>query len=282
MMKHALIALLLSFVSNISAAGETAEIPFQFTDGFIRVEARVASSQEPLSMLLDSGASVSVLNLETASRLKIPMGKPLTVRGVTSDASACEIASLPSTISGVTAGNIALVADMQHARALCLENVDGLIGANFFRNRIVQIDYGRQCLRILAKSPRSTAGFRLPIKIINDVACAGVGVNGSSLRWARIDTGCNDSLHWVIPKLARSEKTEGASIGFVTDALDLTLARVALGNRFISSVPTALHGHPFFEGEAGLLGNGLLSRFTVTLDWPGRSLILQDRIETRN
>jgi hypothetical protein len=282
MMKHALVALLLSIFSNISAADETVEVPFRFTDGFIRVNARVASSREPLSMLLDSGASASVLNLATASRLKIAVGKPLTVRGVTSDASAYEIEPKPSTISGVPSGNITLVADMHQARELCSDQVDGLIGADFFRDRVVQIDYARQRLRILAKSPGSQTSLRLPIKLINDVACVGVGVNGSSSRWTRIDTGCNDSLHWVIPRLAGQGKTHAASIGFVTNSRDLVLARVALGRHSIESVPAALHGRPFFDGEAGLLGNGLLSRFTVTLDWPGKSLILQDRIDPRN
>jgi hypothetical protein len=39
----------------------------------------------------------------------------------------------------------------------------------------------------------------------------------------------------------------------------------------------SLHTRPFFDGEAGLLGNALLSRFIVTLDWQRKSLVLEER-----
>jgi len=270
-------ALLLLAASSIAAASEPSEIPFRFTDGFIQVEARLASSPMTLSMLLDSGASVSVLNRATADRLGIPRRGSITVRGVSSDSQAGGIEPIPLTVSGIPSGAITLAADMSHARDLCSGPIDGLIGVDFFRDRIVQIDYERQRLRFLPRPVRSDSDLRLPLKLLNDVACVGVGVNGSSLRWTRIDTGCNDCLHWVIPRRGWREKSHSASIGFVTESRDLALARVALGRQAIHSVPTSLHGRPFFDGEAGLLGNELLSRFTVTLDWPGRTLILRER-----
>lgn len=260
-----------------AVAAEPPEIPFEFADGFIRVQVEVPVSSTPLNMLLDSGASVSVLNITTAQRLNVPMGDPLSIRGVASDASAYEIAPLPAAMSGVEAGAITLVADMSHANSLCAEPIDGLIGVDFFRDRVVQIDYTKRCLRLLPRPPKAKGALRLPVKLINDVACVAVGVNGSSARWTRLDTGCNDSLHWVIPKHNRDKKPRTASIGFVTDANDIAPASVSLGSRIMDSVPTALHGRAFFDGEAGLLGNGLLSRFKVTLDWPGQSLILEKR-----
>jgi hypothetical protein len=279
MLKPALVAL---FVFGLISRGvafstEPAQIPFRFADGFIRVEVQLNSSSKPLSMLLDSGASVSVLNLTTARRLHLETGKPRGVRGVTADAQAYGIEPLSAMISGIKCGFIALAADMSRADELCSGPVDGLIGVDFFRNRIVQIDYSKQCIRLLTDSSTPAASQRLPVKVINGLACVGVGVNGSSPRWTRLDTGCNDSLHWVVPKLARSGTQSSASIGFVTDALDLAPSRVALGTLAVDSVPVALHGRPFFDGEAGLLGNGLLSRFTVTLDWNGKSLILKER-----
>jgi gag-polyprotein putative aspartyl protease len=279
MIKPAPVAFLLfALLPCLSAvADEPVTIPFRFADGFIRVEVQLASVSKPLSMLLDSGASVSVLNLATARRLQLQTGRSIAVQGVASDSHAYGISPMATTISGVDCGSITLAADMNNADELCSEPVDGLIGADFFRNRIVQIDYAQQRLRILSHSPKPAAAHRLPVKVINDVACVGVGVNGSSLRWTRLDTGCNDSLHWVIPKLTRRGKQHGASIGFITDSRDLAPSRVALGKCILDSIPVSLHGCPFFEGEAGLLGNELLSRFTVTLDWPGKTLILQER-----
>jgi hypothetical protein len=279
MIKLGPVALLLSAILPclFAKADEPVKIPFRFTDGFIRVEVQLAAAPKPLSMLLDSGASVSVLNLATARRLQFPTGKSLSVHGVSSDSHAYDIGPLPVAISGTDCGTITMSADMSHADELCSEPVDGLIGVDFFRDRVVQIDYAQHFLQILSHSPKPSAAHRLPVKVINDVACVGVSVNGSSHRWTRLDTGCNDSLHWVIPKVAHRGKQHGASIGFITDSRDLALSRVALGERVIDSIPVSLHSRRFFEGEAGLLGNALLSRFTVTLDWPGETLILEDR-----
>jgi len=41
-------------------------------------------------------------------------------------------------------------------------------------------------------------------------------------------------------------------------------------------VKTALHGAPLFPGEAGLLGNGILSQFLVTVDWSNHQVLLED------
>jgi len=41
-------------------------------------------------------------------------------------------------------------------------------------------------------------------------------------------------------------------------------------------VPTGLHQKEIFPGEAGLLGNGLLSRYrSVIIDWKSRRLFLK-------
>src|SRR5260221_11893814 len=51
------------------------EFPFQFRDGLICVEVRVAESTGALNFLLDSGAGVSVINLRTAKKLGLKTPK---------------------------------------------------------------------------------------------------------------------------------------------------------------------------------------------------------------
>jgi hypothetical protein len=82
-------------------------------------------------------------------------------------------------------------------------------------------------------------------------------------------------LHWVIPRPGHPDHN-AVSIGFVTDTEDTTLTSVSLGKRALHPVKTALHSTPMFPGEAGLVGNGILSQFTVTVDWPGRQILLAD------
>ena len=259
----------------VLAASPGVEIPFTFTDGFIRLEARVPQSAEPVHLLLDSGAGASVLSLRAAQRLHLPLGRAETVRGVGVDAVARRLDGVEASAGSVALGNIPLAVDLSAADELCSSRVDGLIGVGFFKDRIVRIDYKRHTLRIVSAAPGASAE-RLPLKVLNGILCVPVGVNDSTVRWTRFDTGCNDALHWVIPRSASRNERNAVSIGFISDTNDTSLTSVSLGKRAVRPVKTALHSTPLFPGEAGLLGNGLLSQFTVTVDWPNRQVLLED------
>ena len=257
-----------------SSAAPADEIPFRFTDGFICIEARVDQSGEPLNMLLDSGAGISVLDLRTARRLKLKLSRAENVRGVGSEAAAYRLAPVRSSAGAVALPPIPMAVDLSMADELCSRPVNGLIGVDFFQGRVVQIDYVKRCLRVM--DAPSDAAQRLPFVIKNGVMCVPVGVNESQPRWTRFDTGCNDSLHWVVPRPQERAKRAGTSIGFVSNPEDTSLMSVKLGSCRMDQVKTSLHGRALFEGEAGLLGNGLLSRFLVTVDWPGQQVFLQE------
>jgi len=258
-----------------NAATTPVEIPFTFTDGFIRLEVHVPQSVEPLHLLLDSGAGASVLSLETAQRLHLPLGKTENVQGVGVEVAAYHLRGVRASAKGVNLAEIPLAVDLSAAAELCSEPVDGLIGVDFFRDRVVQIDYVHHKLRLSATAPGKTAD-RLPIRFLNGVMCVPLSVNDSPNRWARFDTGCNDALHWVIPRSNPHGDHNAVSIGFVTDESDTALLSVMLGRHPLHTVKADLHSRPIFPGEAGLLGNGILSQFTVTVDWPNRQVLFED------
>ncbi|HEY3897347.1 MAG TPA: aspartyl protease family protein [Chthoniobacter sp.] len=273
----ALLALLLAAltIAPLSASASPSEIPFTYTDGYIRLEAHIPQSREPLYLLLDSGAGASVLSMRTAQRLHIPFHGTQNIRGVGVDVAASELQGVRATANGVDLATISLAVDLSAADQLCSRPIDGLVGVDFFCNRVVQIDYAHHVLRISPEKPDRTAD-RLPVKFVNDVMCLPICVNGSPKRWARFDTGCNDELHWVIPRSVARNDHNAVSIGFITDESDSALTSVTLGKHALSTVKTALHGRPIFPGEAGLVGNGVLSQFTVTVDWPNHQIYLQD------
>lgn len=268
-MRHLLLLALLTFTAR---AELPTEIPFRFDDGFITLEAQIAPSAKPLRMLLDSGAEASVLSLHTARRLRVPLGEAQGVRGVGSEATAYRLRRLTARSGDTVLGQLAYATDLSLADEICSEPIDGLIGVEFFRDRVVEIDYARRCLRVGAAIPNDAE--RLPLRWKNGVLCAAIGVNGSTPRWTRVDTGCNDALHWVVPRSNRRQERVGVSIGFVTDTREATLTTVALGGTLLDHIETALHGRPLFPEEAGLLGNGILSRFRVIVDWSGQQMLL--------
>ena len=251
----------LAFLCLLLSAGAQ-EIPFEFVDGYILVHARV--NAHPVTLLVDSGASASVLSLSSARRLHGPLGDPLPVDGVNAGAVAFQIGPITAEAHGLALSQMTLATDLSNAAQLCSVPVDGLIGADFFKGRMVQIDYASQRLRLLDKV--DAGGQSLPLRAMNGVLCLPVSVNGSRPRWTRLDTGCNDALHWVVPRLTEAPEPRGVSIGFITNTDDETLVSVGLGRLALQSVAVTLHGRAIFPHEAGLLGSEILSQYRVTID----------------
>lgn len=276
-MRAALLAvLLLAGMSVAQAQPEPmAAISFDFVDGFILIEAHVSQSKRPLTMLLDSGAGVSVVSLRTARQLQLKLGAPENVRGVGADAVAYHIDPLTASAQDIPLASVPLAVDLHNAAQICSHPVDGIIGINFFEGRIVQIDYAARCIRLLSHAEAAAGTSTLSIRVLNHVMSVPVSVNDSAPRWTRVDTGCNDELHWVIPRANEPQRARGVSIGFLTDTNDTALSSVRLGDRFLPGVETCLHGQPIFPGESGLLGNGVLSAFIVTFDNVNHRMILQ-------
>jgi hypothetical protein len=277
MQKAGLPSLLLFMAMAIFAKGADTpaeEIPFAFHDGFILIQGKPSPNAAPMNFLLDSGAGASVLDLRSAKRLHVPLGAPVEVRGVESKSTAYHIPPIQATDGDARIATISLAVDLANAQAVCSEPVDGLIGVDFFSNRIVQIDFASHVIRFPAKA-EPTGAQPLPIRFRNGTMCVPISVNGSHPRWTRFDTGCNDALHWVIPRPSKTGPAPGVSIGFLTDTRDQALTSVRLGNQSLELVETALHGHELFRGEAGLVGNGILSRFTVTVDTGKRRILLE-------
>src|SRR5204862_4344377 len=108
------------------------EFPFAFREGLIWVQVRADESKEPLNFILDTGASVSVLNLSTVKRLGLPLGGQVSVNGVRTDTLGYWPQQLSATASGVTLPQDYLAIDLSGLARACGASVDGLIGADFF------------------------------------------------------------------------------------------------------------------------------------------------------
>ena len=68
------------------------------------------------------------------------------------------------------------------------------------------------------------------------------------------------------------------AIGLSELSIPQTETTVEIGFHKFANVPTGIHGNPIFAGESGLLGNGLLSRFSrITVDAKAHRLILEPR-----
>ena len=263
---------------NSMAANPTSRIPVEFLEGLIWVKVHDSIRCQSLQFLLDSGASHSVLDHRTAIGLGLPMGSAVAVRGVGSTATGYAPIPWQARLGDVALTNHFLVLDLSSLSKTCGRQVDGLIGADFFRNRIVEIDYGSRELRLLDESPPHDDSRAVPMAMgPRGVSILG-SVNGSRHQPLRVDTGCATALHWVSETTSSRACPGPPSTGLSAVSIRQTLAGIRLGPHHLDTIPTGIHRKPIFAGEAGLLGNGLLAMFgVVTFDSRSQLLHLGPR-----
>ena len=261
-----------------NAAGKPqveAEFPFDLRDGFIWLKVTVKESPAPLNFILDSGAAVSTLNSATARNLGLSDGRQVRVKGVGAETVGYWPQRIRASAGDVRLPASYLVVDLCALEQACACPVDGLIGADFFDERIVQIDFDDRLVRLLAKNTK-VPGTTIPLtKSRGGVRCVTVSVNGQTVKNVRLDTGCAAGLRWVSKTVPSSSSEKVHSIGLAEFSASAVQSTVRVGSVTFEAVPTVVHDTPIFRGESGLLGNGVLSRFRrVTLDGKANRLVL--------
>lgn len=270
-----------AFVRGETAATPPAEFPFEYREGLLWVQVRVADCQEPLRFLLDTGAEVSVINLDTAKHLGLSLAPKVKVRGVHTSMTGYWPQTLSATANDIALTSSFLALDLSKLGRACERSVDGLIGADFFRDRIVQIDFTAQKIRLLNSDETCAPPNSLPLEVRPCGMRVKASVNGEP-QWLRVDTGCATPLQWV-SSTVRPEKCSG-KVAIALTKLNIPQSRttVDFGGHAFRDVPTGIHRTAIFPGEAGLLGSGLLARFSsVTIDAKAGRLILQEGHEAQ-
>ena len=148
-----------------TGAAVSEEFPFQLNEGFIWVKIQATESAAPLNFLLDSGASVSVINLQTADKVGLKPGRRVSVQGVGASTEGFWPQHLSATAGGVRLPGDYLAVDLSDLSGSCGCGVDGLIGLDFFRGRVVQLDFAAGKIRVLAAAPAAVGQETLPLKV---------------------------------------------------------------------------------------------------------------------
>ena len=257
------------------AASEAAELPIIVRDGLLWLEVCVPQSVKPLNFLVDTGASVSVLNLSTARQLGLQSAGEVVVTGVRARLSGQWPVKLCAKANQVELPREYLALDLTQLSGACRCSVDGLVGADFFRDRVIQIDYAAQRLRVLGANARVVGTNAIPLEIRPCGLRVPVSVNGGRRQWVRLDTGCATAFQWVTADVRAEECSSRHAVGLAQLWIPQTVTSISLGDSRVDGVPTGLHQTAIFAGESGLLGNGLLARFgVITIDAKSRRLIL--------
>lgn len=257
-----LVSRLLQAETGVSSASE---LPVQFRDGLLWAEVSVPQSKEPLQFLVDSGASASVVNLTTAKRLGLKLGPKVKVTAVATTLTGHWPVKLSAKAQELELPDEYLALDLSKLSGACSRFVDGLIGADFFRDRVVEIDYTAQKLRVLTASLTADSTNAVPLETRPCGFRVAVNVNGGKSQWVRVDTGCATAFQWVTSQERADRCTSKLAVGLAELFIPQTMTGLRIGNHQLDTVPTGLHSKAIFPGESGLLGNGLLAQFGVVI-----------------
>ena len=250
-------------------------IPFEYREGLLWVQVQVPQSTRPLNFLFDTGADVSVINNGTAKALGLKTGNRINVQGVHTTMTGHWPARLTAKSGLVVLPSEYMALDLSKLAQSCGRPLDGLLGADLIRGRVVQIDFASRQIRFPDEVAPAASDTVVPLESSGKGICVSIGINGHERQWVRLDTGCATALQWVTADTKMIRQSDKPAVGLTRLAIPQAETAVLFGTTRFDRVPTGIHHTAIFPDEAGLLGNGLLSRFkTVTIDPKSARLVL--------
>ena len=262
-------------------------IPFQFSGNRIALDVRVNSSG-PLSFVLDTGASATILDTAQAERLGLRLEG---IRDANAPADLRRANGVALSLPGVDLGDQAiLVRDLDSAQLLHSgRHLHGVLGYDFFRQFVVQIDYVAKALTL--SDPKTYeyrgTGESIPLQLFRvPFALAKITTVGTDAveRLLFIDSGSNATVNYeteeVPSKTIEQEQVDLSNN--ITITITATFGRaksVQLGSFVIADLVVGLQHEftipGFSRTTKGIVGGGLLRRFRVIFDYEHKRMILE-------
>jgi hypothetical protein len=277
------------------------EIPFKYINGFIVLDV-VFQKIIPLRFVFDTGAENTILfKREYAELLRIPYQKRIKIIGsdMSSEifANVCHSVFLQVTnLQAVKYNMIVLEEDYLYLEEYIGSSIDGILGADFFKNFVVKIDYKREVLTLI-----DPMHFRkdvvkkyhdFDIEVINKkpyLTCtAEVNPGFPTQTRLLLDTGAgisaifhhnSDSLLMLKNQIVKGNlgKGLGGDIeGFSGKIHSLRFGELQFTNMVTSfqAIDDVLINKDKLV-KNGLIGNLILERFDVVIDFVGQKLYLK-------
>lgn len=276
------------------------EIPFQYESDFIIVKINLNGTL-PLNFIFDTGAEHTLLFKRTfTDLLGVPYDKRIKIYGsdLQDDVYAYIVRNLPFQVPPIQPVNmdfLVMEEDYLHLDKVTGMNIDGILGAQFFRHQIVKIDYRRRVITLykednLPKLNNKYIHFPIDLKRNKPYVQANSRLNtiDSAELTLLLDTGAGIGLmlhgntHDRIRVPENYVKTHlGSGIGgdisgYVARVDKLNFCNFAMTNVITGFQDIAIEGaKEKLVNRNGIIGNQILSRFTLVIDYPRSTIYLK-------
>lgn len=273
-------------------------IPFELVNRHILIKVRINNSA-PLSFILDTGDKFAIVNLGRAKALGLNLQGAINVGGAgagTLRGSFVRDASL--TVLGLEGNTepVVLTIPLDALAPRLGHDADGIIGSDFMKKFVVEIDYPARLLRLHDKDKfvYSGSGDSIPV-ILNSSGHATIPAEAAVVGQPAIkgtfvvDIGSGGSLvlhspaveaaHLPLPNQKTIPTLGGAGAGGKVTGRVGRLAALTIG-KFRVDDPVTLFSSDkagaFASAEAqGNIGQRILSKFTIFLDYAHGRIILE-------
>ena len=267
--------------------------PFkQFSGGVIVIQARFANVPDTLNFILDTGSGGISLDSATCAEFNIPLKPSDTV--ITGIGGIRKVAfAFDQTLSlpGLKVEHLNFhVNDYDLLSSVYGEKVDGIIGYSFFSRYIVKINFDSSLIEVF--SPGKTnypkqgtllhpAFTNLPIQWLNIRDRKKLGFNfyidtGAGLCLLLNEKFVKDSN--ILLTRRKPVLTQAEGMGGKLQMRLTVIKEVKIGPYRFHAVPTYLYKDDYnvtsYPFTGGLLGNDLLRRFNIVLNYPNREIHL--------
>jgi hypothetical protein len=273
----------------------SAPIDARIVLGLTYVRGSVNGSR-PLDVVLDSGASESIVAPQLAEELHLKTSETAASAGPGRGGNNLEhmVHGATLTLGGTTIVDQTIAAlPIDYITRQAGVPTDGIFGGNFFSSFVVDEDYMAHTVRLLdsATFTPPTSFVSIPVGLGGNVAFAKLGFqapDGSDLSGIfEIDSGLAGDLIFAEPflkahpALLTGKRVDVPSVDAVGGKLHIQVGRIpalTLGS-FVLKGPVAIfpsnaEGVLVNAQIAGILGDGVLKRFHVIFDWPHHRLLL--------
>lgn len=273
----------------------TVRLPMKMVGEHIFIKIKVGDSKH-LNFIFDTGAGGTVINLRTAQNLKMRPSGFTPVKSAHSQDFTPYFSNNELKLAHLSVPDVRLLgSSLEHLEVRSGTTIDGIVGFAILKKYIVRINHDANQLELYNKAhyqfPKNSKSYDVswwfPVPSINATLTLNNGekITGSFL----IDTGASTSMILNTPFVNRnkllekfSKKLKHSSQGLTSKKITdfkARLKQMKLGDFNFANVPVnlsqATRGLLASKKIDGIIGNGILKRFNLILDYSNQKLILQ-------
>lgn len=263
------------------------QIPFEFEKGIMLLKLKIAN--ETYNFVFDTGAN-TVIDDDLAKKInfkKIGIQRSIDSGKQKRKLKIIELDTIQ--IKNIQLTHIvAAVSDLEHLKAICNCDIDGILGANVMNKAIWDIDFEKQVIMLTDVKDTLKNDSQTPINFYS------VGKGTPQIRFSSnhqywgeldLDTGSNGGIDFPMSYLKYIDSTHELKttysesqglFGRVRDSVVTTILKeVRLGDKFeVKNVPISFHS----KLSKPLIGTKFLKDYHLKIDWKYQEIVLVNKI----